>query len=58
MFEAKDHPTLLAKSIFDLYKVFEPLFMMWMLVWVNPYNVTPLQVGAKFWKCGGKIELK
>jgi hypothetical protein len=26
--------------------------MLWMGIWVHPYTVIPLQVGAKFWKIG------
>ncbi len=24
--------------------------MLWMGIWVHPYTVIPVQVGAKFWK--------
>jgi hypothetical protein len=54
MFEAKTHPTLyLSTSILDVLKVFGHLLMVWMGIWVHPYTVTPVQVGAKFWKFGG-----
>jgi hypothetical protein len=26
--------------------------MLWMAIWVHPYTVIPVQVGAKFWKIG------
>ena len=51
--EAVNLPTsLLLTSIMDRLKLFEPLHMLWMGMWVHPYNVTPVQVGlnAKFWK--------
>jgi hypothetical protein len=26
--------------------------MLWMGLWVHPYTVIPVQMGAKFWKIG------
>ncbi len=45
-----------AVNCLNLYvsEVCEHLHMLWMVIWVHPYIVTPLQVGAKFWKIGGK----
>jgi hypothetical protein len=40
------HPT----SILDIYKVSEHLHMLWMGIWVHPYTVIPVMVGAKFWE--------
>jgi hypothetical protein len=37
-----------------LCKVFEHLHVLWMGLWVHPYSVIPVQVGAKFWKIGVK----
>ncbi len=46
--EAVNHPTLYLRSILNVYEVFEPFHMPWMGIWVHPYTVTPVQVGAKF----------
>jgi hypothetical protein len=46
MFEVVKHPTLLLTSILDVLKVFEHLYMLWMGLWVHPYTVTPVPVGA------------
>ena len=35
-----------------IYKVFECKNMLWMGIWVHPYTVIHVQVGAKFWKIG------
>ncbi len=52
--EAVNHPTLLLTSILHVLKVIEQLHMLWMMgIWVHPYTITPVQVGAKFWKIGG-----
>ncbi len=48
------HPT----SILDVYNEFEHLHMLWMGIWVHPYNVIPVQVGAKFLENWGKAEPK
>jgi hypothetical protein len=48
--EAVEHPALYLTSILDVYKVYEHLYMMWMGIWVHAHTVTPVQVGAKFWK--------
>ena len=48
MFEAVNPPTLLLTSILDVLKVFEHLHMLWMGIWVHPYTLTPVQVGAIF----------
>ncbi len=45
--EAVNHPTLYLRSILNVYEVFELLHMLWMSIWVHPYTVTPVQVGAK-----------
>ena len=52
MFEALKHPTLLLTSILDVLKVFEHLHMLWMGLWVHPYIVTPVLVGANIEKLG------
>jgi hypothetical protein len=36
----------------DLYKVIEHLQMLWIGIWVHPYTVISVQVGAKYWKIG------
>jgi hypothetical protein len=46
--EPVNHPTLYLRSILNVYEVFESLHMLWMGIWVHPYTVTPVQVGAKF----------
>ena len=57
--EAVNHPMLLLTSILHVLKVFEQLHMLWMMgIWVHPYTLTPVQVGAKFWKIGAKGEPK
>jgi hypothetical protein len=48
MFEAVNHPTLILTSILDVLKVFEPIHMLWMGMWVHPYIVTPVPVGGEF----------
>ena len=45
---ALNHLTLYLTSILDVYKVFKHLHMMWMGVWVQPYIIKHMQVGAKF----------
>jgi hypothetical protein len=52
MVEAVNHHLLHSTSILDVYKVFKHLHMLWMGIWVHPYTVIPVQVGAKFWKIG------
>ena len=52
MVEAVNHSWLHPTSILDVYKVIEHLHMLWMGIWVHPYMVIPVQVGAKFWKIG------
>ncbi len=52
MVEAVNHHWLHPTSILDGYKVFEHLQMLWMGVWVHPYTVIPVQVGAEIWKIG------
>ena len=42
------HPT----SIYNVYKVFEHLHMVWMGIWVHPYTVILVEVGAKFLEIG------
>jgi hypothetical protein len=51
--EAVHHYTLLLTSILHVLKVFKHLHMLWMGMWVHPYTLTPVHVGAKFWKYGG-----
>jgi hypothetical protein len=46
MVEAVNHLTLLLTSILDVLKVFEHLHMVWMCIWVHPYAVTSVSVGA------------
>jgi hypothetical protein len=46
MVEAVNHPTLLLTSILNVLKVFEHLHMRWIDIWVHPYTVTPVPVGA------------
>ena len=52
MVEAVNHHLLHPTSILDVYKVFKHLHMLWMGIWVHPYMVIYVQVGAKFWKIG------
>jgi hypothetical protein len=33
----------------------EHLHMLWMSIWVHPYTVTYVPVGAKFWKFGVRV---
>ncbi len=58
--EPVNNPTLYLRSILNVYEVFEPLHMLWMGIWVHPYTVAPVQVGAifQFWKIGAKGEPK
>ncbi len=56
--EAANHPTLYLTYILVVYEVFKHLHMQWMGIWVHPHIVTPVQVGAIFWKIGGKGDLK
>ncbi len=54
--EPVNHPTLYLRSILNVYKVFEPLHMLWMGIWVHPYTVIYSYTyagGANFWKYGG-----
>ena len=46
MVEASKHPSLLLTSILDVLKVFEHLHMRWIDIWMHPYIVTPVPVGA------------
>ncbi len=46
--ETVNHPTLYLRSILNVYEVFEPLHMLWMVIWMHRYTVTPVQVGKKF----------
>ncbi len=46
--EPVNHPILYLRSILNVYEVFEPLHVLWMGIWVHPYTVTPVQVGAQF----------
>jgi hypothetical protein len=52
MVEASKHPSLLLTSILDVLKVFEHLHMLWMGIWMHPYTVTPVPVGASIAKKG------
>ena len=54
--EAISHPTLHHTSILNVYEVFEPLYMLWMGIWLYPYTLTPVQVGQDIAKIGGKGE--
>ncbi len=50
--EAVNHHWLHPTSILDVYKMIEHLHILRLGIWVYPYTVIPLQVGAKFWKTG------
>jgi hypothetical protein len=60
--EPVNHPTLLLTllltSILHVLRVFEHLHMLWMGMWVHPYTLTPVHVGAKFGNIGVKGEPK
>jgi hypothetical protein len=43
-----DHHWLLPTFIFDVWKVFEHLHMLWIGIWVHPCTVTPGKVGPDF----------
>ena len=58
LFEAVIHPTWIPTFVVDVCKVVEHLYMLWMGLWVHPYTLPPVQVGAKFRKFEGKAELK
>ncbi len=47
VFDAANHTTLYCISILDVYEVTDLLHMMWVGIWVHPYIVTPVQLGAK-----------
>jgi hypothetical protein len=51
-------PTLYLTSILNAYEVFEHLHVLWVVICVHPYAITPVKVEAKFWKIGGKVEPK
>ena len=48
--EAVNHHLVHPTFILDVYKVFKHLHMLWMGIWVHPYTVIHVQVGAEFWK--------
>ena len=56
--EAVKDLTLLSTPLLDVYKVIEHLHMLWMGIWMHPYNLTPMQMRPKFWKTEGKGESK
>jgi hypothetical protein len=58
MVEAKISFRLHPTSLLDVYKVFKHLEMLWMGIWVHPYTVTLVQVGAKFGETLGMAEPK
>ncbi len=50
--EAVNNYWLQPTSILDVFNMIEHLHMLWMGMWVHPYTVIPVQVGAQFWKIG------
>jgi hypothetical protein len=43
-------------SMSYVYTVFQPLDMMWMGTWVNPYTVVPVQVRSRVSENWGRAE--
>ncbi len=41
------HPISILNNV---YKVIEHLHMLWVGIWMHPYTVIPVQVGAKIWE--------
>jgi hypothetical protein len=52
MVEAVNHHLLHPTSILEVYKVFNHLHMLWMVICMHRYTDMPVQVGAKLWKIG------
>ncbi len=48
MFEADSHLKLLPASTLDIYKVFEPIDMLFMGIQYQPYTVIPTLLGSDF----------
>ncbi len=61
MVEVDSHLKLLPTSIYDIYKVFEPIDMLSMLsigMWYQLYTVIPTLLGSDVWvwvTCGVKM---
>ncbi len=52
MVEADNHLKLLPLSILDIYKVFEHIDMLSIIIHQQPYTVIPTLLGSDFWVLG------
>ncbi len=58
MVDADSHLKLLPTSILDMHKVFEHIDMLSIGIWLQPYTVLSILLGAKFLGSGSLAKSK